>query len=512
MSSLWLSTTGKVYLPPSTPVARVQSTDTYIKRTNIYYHANSDRLLTVGHPYFDVRKSSGDHEVLVPKVSGNQFRAFRVHLPDPNRFALADKSVVNPDTERLVWAVRGMEIGRGQPLGVGTSGHPLFNKVKDTENPNNYNTGGQDDRVNTSFDPKQVQMFILGCVPCLGEHWDKALPCAEDVPDAGSCPPLELKNTIIEDGDMVDIGFGNLNFKALSVTKSDVSLDIVNETCKYPDFLKMANDVYGNACFFYARREQCYARHMYCRGGSVGDTIPDAAVGQDNNYYLKAASGQNRDTMASSIYFPTVSGSLVSTDAQVFNRPFWLQRAQGHNNGICWGNQIFLTVVDNTRNTNFCISVSSNDRALEEYSATTFREYIRHVEEYELSFILQLCIVPLEPDVLAQINAMNSDILEEWQLGFVPSPDNPITDTYRYIHSAATRCPDKVTPKEKADPFSQYHFWDVDLTEKLSLDLDQYSLGRKFLFQANLQNTRVNRGVTVTGRATTSRGTKRKRR
>ena len=89
MSSLWLSTTGKVYLPPSTPVARVQSTDSYIQRTNIYYHANTDRLLTVGHPYFDVKKNNGDHEVLVPKVSGNQYRAFRVHLPDPNRFALA---------------------------------------------------------------------------------------------------------------------------------------------------------------------------------------------------------------------------------------------------------------------------------------------------------------------------------------------------------------------------------------------------------------------------------------
>ena len=146
-------------------------------------------------------------------------------------------------------------------------------------------------------------------------------------------------------------------------------------------------------------------------------SIPDDAVGEDNHYYLKAASDQNKDTMASSIYTPTVSGSLVSTDAQIFNRPFWLQRAQGHNNGICWGNQIFLTVIDNTRNTNFCISVSSNDQALQEYNTANFREYLRHVEEYELSFILQLCKVPLEPEVLAQINAMNADILEDWQLG-----------------------------------------------------------------------------------------------
>ena len=165
--SLWLPASGKVYLPPSTPVAKVLSTDEYVERTNIFYHATSDRLLTVGHPYFDVTNSDGS-KIEVPKVSGNQFRAFRMLFPDPNRFALADMSIYNPEKERLVWACKGIEISRGQPLGVGTCGHPLFNKVKDTENSNSYQTGSTDDRQNTSFDPKQVQMFIIGCTPCLG--------------------------------------------------------------------------------------------------------------------------------------------------------------------------------------------------------------------------------------------------------------------------------------------------------------------------------------------------------
>lgn len=508
--SYWLPANGKVYLPPSTPVARVQSTDEFVQRTNIFYHANSDRLLTVGHPYFEVRSSVDPHDVLVPKVSGNQFRAFRLKLPDPNRFALADMSVYNPDKERLVWGCRGLEIGRGQPLGVGTTGHPLFNKVLDTENPNKYNTGTKDDRVNTSFDPKQIQLFVLGCTPCLGEHWDTALPCAEKQPDTGGCPPLELKNTVISDGDMVDIGFGNMNFKALSVTKSDVSLDIVDSTCKYPDFLKMSNDVYGNSCFFYGRREQCYVRHMFVRGGVVGDTIPDAVVNEDHNFMLPAASSdQSRSQIASSIYFPTVSGSLVSTDAQLFNRPYWLQRAQGHNNGICWSNELFLTVCDNTRNTNFNISVPKEGGQITDYDSQKIREYTRHVEEYEISLILQLCKIPLEAEILAQINAMNPNILEDWQLGFVPTPDNPIQNAYRFIHSKATPCPDKAQPKEREDPWAPYTFWVVDLTEKLSLDLDQYSLGRKFLFQAGLTNTSVN-GLKRT-RSSSQRGTKRKR-
>lgn len=452
--SLWLPATGKVYLPPSTPVARVLSTDEYVERTNIFYHATSDRLLTVGHPYFDVRSSDGS-KVEVPKVSGNQFRAFRMLFPDPNRFALADMSVYNPDKERLVWACAGIEINRGQPLGVGTTGHPLFNKVKDTENTNSYQNSSTDDRQNISFDPKQVQMFVIGCTPCLGEYWDRALPCDDAGDQQGKCPPIELKNSFIEDGDMIDIGFGNINNKTLSVNKSDVSLDLVNEIAKYPDFLTMANDVYGDSCFFFARREQCYARHYFTRGGAVGDAIPDTTTNQDHKYYIAPKSGQSQSPLGNSIYYPTVSGSLVSSDAQLFNRPFWLKRAQGHNNGILWGNQMFVTVADNTRNTNFTISVPSQNGPLTEYDANNIREFLRHVEEYQISVILQLCKVSLQPDVLAQINAMNSGILEDWQLGFVPTPDNSVHDTYRFINSAATKCPDKVAPKEKEDPFAQ---------------------------------------------------------
>lgn len=514
--AVWQAASGKVYLPPSTPVARVQSTDEYVQRTNIYYHAYSDRLLTVGHPYFNVYNVAGS-KLEIPKVSGNQHRVFRLKLPDPNRFALADMSVYNPDKERLVWACRGIEIGRGQPLGVGSVGHPLFNKVGDTENPNSYKGTSTDDRQNVSFDPKQLQMFIIGCAPCIGEHWDKALPCAEqDIPQ-GSCPPIELINSVIEDGDMADIGYGNLNFKSLQQNRSDVSLDIVNETCKYPDFLKMQNDVYGDSCFFYARREQCYARHFFVRGGKTGDDIPAGQIDEGsmkNTYYIPPNNSQQQYTnLGNAMYFPTVSGSLVSSDAQLFNRPFWLQRAQGHNNGICWFNQLFVTVVDNTRNTNFSISVNSDGTdvaKIADYNSTNFKEYLRHVEEYEISLILQLCKIPLKAEVLAQINAMNSNILEEWQLGFVPAPDNPIQDTYRYIDSLATRCPDKNPPKEKVDPYKNLHFWNVDLSERLSLDLDQYALGRKFLFQAGLQQATVNGTRTISSRVS-SRGTKRKR-
>ena len=59
-------------------------------------------------------------------------------------------------------------MGRGQPLGIGTTGHPFFNKLGDTENPSVYLEGGEDDRMDVSFDPKQIQLLIVGCVPSVG--------------------------------------------------------------------------------------------------------------------------------------------------------------------------------------------------------------------------------------------------------------------------------------------------------------------------------------------------------
>ena len=48
--ALWLPSNGKLYLPPTKPTPRVLHTDEYIRPTNVYFCASTDRLLTVGHP------------------------------------------------------------------------------------------------------------------------------------------------------------------------------------------------------------------------------------------------------------------------------------------------------------------------------------------------------------------------------------------------------------------------------------------------------------------------------
>lgn len=491
--ALWLPPNGKLYLPPAKPIARALSTDEYVSGTSIFFHAGTERLLTVGHPYFEVRDPA-DKKVLVPKVSGNQFRCFRLLLPDPNKFALIEKGLYNPERERLVWRLRGLEVTRGGPLGIGTTGHPLLNKLNDTENPNKYFPTSTDSRQNVSTDPKQTQMFIVGCSPCVGVHWDAARACADDRQETGDCPPIELVTSTIQDGEMCDIGFGNLNFKKLQEDKAGVPLDIVSTTCKWPDFTKMTNDVYGNSLFFFGRREQMYARHFFTRNGTVGEKIPDKAVDneRDDFYITPANAQQERATITPHIYFPTPSGSLVSSESNLFNRPYWLQRAQGKNNGVLWGNQCFLTIVDNTRGTNFTISVAS-EAVQDGYNASKFKQYLRHTEEFEVELILQLCVVKLDPDVLAHLNIMDPTILDDWNLAFVPPPANGIEDTYRYIQSLATRCPDQDNPRDKEDPYKDLNFWVVDLREKLSNELSEFSLGRRFMYQTNMVSSSVSK-------------------
>lgn len=489
--SLWLPTSGKLYLPPARPTPRVLHTDEYIRPTNIYFCASTDRLLTVGHPYFPIHNAGDPKKIDVPKVSGCQYRVFRLKLPDPNKFALVNPDIYNPDEERLVWQLKAIEFGRGGPLGVSVSGHPLFNKFTDAESPRNY-PGAQtdDDRLDVATEPKQNQLFIVGCIPPLGEHWDKAKSC-EEQPQRGTCPPIQLVNSTIEDGNMCDIGYGAMNFDSLCEDRSSFPLDIINETSKWPDFLKMNKDAYGDYIFFYGQREQLYARHYGTRAGKIGDTIPENQPGE---YYYPPQQGTPRQAnLGSHIYFTTVSGSLTSTESQIFNRPYFLQRAQGPNNGILWADDLFITILDTTRNTNFNISVYSNQGAEltpanYRYKASDFSQYLRHTEEYEFEFVVQLCKVPLTADVLAHLNVMNPDILENWNLAFIPPPPAGIEDAYRYMQSLATRCPTENPTTEKKDPYKDKTFWTVDMSDKFSSDLSQSHLGRRFLTQMGLVN------------------------
>lgn len=499
--ALWLPGKNQFYLPPQ-PIQRILSTDEFVRRTGVFLQAASERLLTVGHPYYPI--TTDDDKVVVPKVSSNQYRVFRVKFPNPNNFAFCDKNIFDADNERLVWGLRGIEISRGQPLGIGATGNPFYNTFADAENPynllnrNDSENGDADTRHNIGFDPKQTQMVIVGAVPAQGEHWDVAEKCADDDRKPNDkCPPLELVTTTIQDADMVDIGLGNINFKALQKSKSDAPLDVLNTTCKYPDYLGMIEETYGDSLFFFARREALYARHIIVRAGGLDDEKFPEDLYIDSN----VESNKLSEIKRSDRYAITPSGSLVATEQQLFNRPFWLQKSQGRNNGILWHNEVFVTMVDTTRGTNFSINMPATDGEDSTYDNSKFVQFLRHTEEFQLSFILQLCKVSLTPENLAYIQTMDPSIIEDWHLSVTSPPNAALADHYRYIQSIATRCPSKEAEEEPKDRYKDMKFWEIDLTEKLTEELDQTPLGRKFLFQAGIKPANVGKRVATTSSA-----------
>nr|P50806.2 RecName: Full=Major capsid protein L1 [Bos taurus papillomavirus 5]CAF05676.1 L1 protein [Epsilonpapillomavirus 1] len=487
--AVWQQQGQRLYFPPN-PVTKVLCTESYVKRTSIFYHGETERLLTVGHPYWKIPEQN------IPKVSGNQYRVFRVQLPDPNQFALPDKNLHNPAKERLVWAILGLQVSRGQPLGAPVTGNQLFNVWTDAENVTAKRAlPGSDDRKQLGMDVKQTQMLLIGQSPAIGEYWGKAIPCEGKQPKAGDCPPIELKNKPIEDGDMMDIGFGACDWKDFSQNLSDVPLDLINSKSLYPDYLKMAEDSLGNSCFFYARREQVYVRHVYSRGGEQKEAIP-------KDMTLPQQVPDNKDT--SFTFMGTPSGSLVSTDGQLFNRPYWLYQAQGLNNGVCWDNELFITVGDNSRGGVFTISVPVDDRKPEQYNSANMNIYCRHVEEYKLAVILELCSVELTSETVAYLQTVNPSVLEKWEVGVNPPPATVLEDTYRYQESKAIKCIDQ-TAAAKKDKYENLSFWNIDLREKLSADLDQYPLGRRFLAQNGITCSRKRLRPASTKKSTTNK-------
>lgn len=463
----------KLYLPPA-PITPVLSTDDYVSKKGIYYHGDTERLIFIGHPQYSIPGPTEPNRI--PKCSPNQWRVFRVALPDPNNFALPDTTLHDPSKERLVWSVAAVQVCRGQALGLSVIGHPFFNSYMDAESlTKKTQKQTTDDRKLAGMDPKQCQFLLVGAKPAIGEYWDFAEECAQQPHLPGDCKPLELKNKPIEDGDMMEIGFGAANWKNLNVNKSDLPLDICQSICVYPDFIKMTEEAVGDEMFFFARKESVFARHIFARGGTEKESPPSDCI----------LPGFDKSQIRLANFNTTPSGSLITTDGQIFNRPYYILKAQGMNNGVCWHNEVFITVGDNTRGTSLSITVSKDGAEPKTYNSDTINHYQRHAEEYKIALILELCGVPLNNEVVGYLNVVQPDVLKKWEIT-VNSQGNTLEDQYRYLSSWATKCPSTTDPDKSKDPYSSLNFWDLDFTNRLSLDLNQYPLGRRFLMQRGL--------------------------
>lgn len=492
MSAIYLPGSASYILPPPPSIDPLFSTDDYVQDTGLLYHATTDRLMTVGHPYFDVYKSdsnSGGNGAAqppeIPKVSAHQYRVFRVKLPDPNAMLLPDSSLQSSDF-KLVWQLKALSVVRGQPCAVGLSGNSNFNKMYDRENSpqgaEDKNGNQKDHRVPLCVEGKQSQILICGCKPSLGEYWGSASECPlnKNSNKEDSSPAIQLYSTPIEDGDMHDMGFGNMDFSQLSHNKANIPFELLDETAKYPDWVKMNSDPFGDTCFFMVKRESLYARHYFEHAGKSTEPLP-----KGYNLNKNGDNGSNGTTKADNKtynWFPGVSGSLTSSENNIFNKPYWLTQAQGHNNCICWNQELFVTVLDTTRNSILNISIKPKSES-NGYDETKFNNYLRHVEEYDLRFVFRLCKVPLTPQVLFHLHGCDPHILQNWGYHTTPQPVGALGDVYRFNDSNKAICPVQHVQEDELpdDPYHELHFWDVNVHESFTTDLHRFPLGRSYI-------------------------------
>nr|QXT57782.1 L1 [Archaeolacerta bedriagae papillomavirus 1]DAZ91119.1 TPA_asm: L1 [Archaeolacerta bedriagae papillomavirus] len=476
------------WLPPPHPqTPQFGSTDEYVEALGMYAVGYSGRMVIVGHPYFEIRDTTTTSTIVVPKVNGNQYRVFRLRLPDPNTMPFCPEP--KPDQYRYVWKLRCIQTGRGQPFNVGLAGNPQTNRGLDLESvprPESAAAKGDgavtDHRVPFATDPKQVQLLIVGCRPAQGEYWRQTRGCSGG--NAGGtgttkCPSIELATEDIEDGTMSDLGHGPLHPQLRNPYDLPLELDEQHPPV-YPDVLGMQQDPSGNSCFFMVKREQLYTRHSFRRDGTQGEPI---STGDTKSY----------------AFTPSVSGSLVNSDVSLFGKPYYLNQAQGQNNGVLWGDVLFVTLLDNTRNNNLQISVKNSSTNGSTYDETKYTNFMRHVEEYDVHLGLELCRVSVTPPVLYHLQVTEPYVLARWGYTTTPGTPKPGTVppsdvTYRYLNkqpgfvkTSAVGCGEgtsaQAPPSDDPprDPFSGGHWWDVDMENKLKYDTYDTPFGRAFI-------------------------------
>lgn len=467
------------YLPPAHPQATYFSTtDDFVSSTGRYATGHSGRLLIVGHPYFTVpANGNGNGKVLVPKVNANQYRVFRCILPDPNKVPICQGP--EPEGFKYVWRLRCVRVGRGQPFSVGLSGAPKFNRGLDLESVPHPKAAAaaadgdnKDQRVPFAYDPKQMQILIVGCAPAKGEYWHSKSCNGDGSESPPPCPAIELQTHDILDGSMCDIGTGSLSHELKN--PNDLPLELVDELPVYPDVIGMQNDPTGDSCFFMVKREQLYLRHAFLKDGTQGEPIGTETTGYT--------------------FSPGTSGSLINSDTSLFGKPYYLNQAQGANNGVVWDNTLYITLLDNTRNNTMVIS-SKGQNGNGSYDQTKWTNYLRHVEEYDLHLGLELCKVDMSATVLYHMMIHNPGILDKW--GYTTEaptqhrpPDSPSDTSYRYSkdppsagYSGAISChaPDSSDTEDEEEDFFEHGFWNLDFRSKINFESRATSFDRAFL-------------------------------
>ncbi|QYW06007.1 L1 protein [Papillomaviridae sp. Haddock_c45] len=457
---------------PVSPVMR--STDEFTHDTGLVYAVTSQLMSLIGHPHYDITKSRKRRgktvtDVILPMVSPFQFRVFELNLPDPNHMSFPETlEHRNLSSQRYVWSVEMVEVTRNGPLGVPLTGNSMFAKFADIENPvvdwtkrekQKGAKGGvdnKDGRVMVGFDGKQTQFIAIGAKPLKGFSWTGTESGVK-----GGCPILTRVVEDIKDGDLGDIGFGNIDPATLCLDEWHLPIEMKDRKCVSPDIDNMLKDGMGDCMFMYINREQLFAKHFWDMAGNGGEVTEDMT---------KPLEGK---------VIP--SGSLAASAQSIFGKPYWLNQSVGPNNGLLWDNKLYVTCMDTTHGASFNIVVPkpqtagdgdqlqqaagsdnhfSSAKPCEEfnplsseydsarnadaYDPSKWNEFQRHVSEWSVEAIVRLKTITLEGELMLLLDQKYPDLLNNWGFGWKENSElTPYQTNMITSQQSMRRCPEE---------------------------------------------------------------------
>ncbi|QXT57756.1 L1 [Rhinella marina papillomavirus 1] len=338
------------------PQKLLKTSDAYTTSTDFWFTVQSKIVTLQGNPFEEFKQD----DKTVPFVSPLQFRVVKLNLPDPNSMSIQGMSQ-SLNSRRFFWQLKGFSIHRQQPRA-----HPYTSRVK-------WDSGTAVEDFNLVFDPPTRQFIIIGAKPALGTYfeWDNA--------KAGV---LIKKVSEIEDGDLVDVGFGTL--KVPDQYKSQFPNIMSKAQTKDIALLDMLEEETGDRLFTFLDREQSFAKTFEA---------------------TKLQSGETKEEYECAWTIP--SGGLVSSLNDIFNKSFWINKSGHENNCVAWDNSFFFTFCDTTRGQIYSLPNSDGTGAL-----------MRFVSEFQIEAVVRLVSVTLESQFLQYINRINKGLLSKWGFGF----------------------------------------------------------------------------------------------
>ncbi|QYW06026.1 L1 protein [Papillomaviridae sp. Seabass_c1851] len=438
----------------------IKSTDEFVRETDTTFIVKSECLRLQGHPYQPIpakTQQNGTPTPAIPWVSPSRYNMVRVDLPDLNKLIVPPlPGKLSLQTEQLVWKLVGFRINV-----QGTFGIPITGVVQSTWKPKDSGLEIGDQPQSGIPDEGELAERLDGvslsdqgsnCMFPLGEgaedcelevsattakntvwgfeHAQRQLICVGCKPPDGYCEEWNEKKLMFErgtfpiaDGDICEFGYGMaVEFKEGDMTCQPVELmHEFEETCYVLDQMTMDNDLAGDKNFLVISRQAQGVRHIMQNGNKDAENQEAAgSAGQSDPKWIVLG---NPDPMSAQ------TAGMSSTANDIFNKSYWLNKSKGVNNGIIWGNTLYVTFVDNMRGHihRHTEAASSSGGQTTPYDPTKFQYRLRHVKEFQVEVIVRKCAVKLEAKLITGLLRMNKDWLSNLGFKFQINTDDETT-------------------------------------------------------------------------------------